>query len=127
MVCALCFSILIPVFVALLALSLSLFSDTLILSHLREDEPQFREAAKTEAGEAIVPDYGGLQLDMDSECTGLSLNLGDSSSLIHRLVASPTKEGCGSLVLDMEHSTITHDWDYFRFWHGYQVYVRAIL
>jgi hypothetical protein len=82
------------------------------------------------------------EYDVFSECVGLGLNLGNvDQSWLYRLAASPyvgpqdssqpATAGKGAPCHDLDRAVASGRAEaglpYFRFWHGYQIYIRAVL
>ncbi|HMK89278.1 MAG TPA: hypothetical protein VK446_06560 [Methylocystis sp.] len=136
--CAAAFCVLIPLYLLTLGAALSLVDDDDVIKNLRVsvEDGAFREAI-----ERMPSQFGhlGHRFDMFSECVGLGINLGNANrSLLYRIAAAPyiapegTKAGigtslpCADLVKALE-SRPDAETPYFRFWHGYQAYIRALL
>ena len=128
--CCLSYAVMIAVFVAALVLALKLSSD----SHIRSNLSDAVKLRLLTAEDQTSP-YGGMVLT-DDECVSLTLNLSnEDKSVIYRIAASPWMgpqpakfcELCACLVNAIKDPSAKADYSYFRFWHGYQVYVRPML
>ncbi len=135
-----CFLLLLGVFCALILAGLSFTDDRSVAAHLRQG---FERGALPRAEyPTSVFGHHDHQFDMFSECVGLGVNLGNvGDPLLRRLAASPyvgpadpatpAVVGAGSPCHDLDKALegggAVANLPYFRFWHGYQFYMRAIL
>jgi hypothetical protein len=130
-------------FVAALAATLTFSSDARIEAHLREAVDRGVLLAESYP----VSPYGhtGHAYDMYTDCVAFGTNLGNRDlGLLRRIAASPyvapSASGdeaggdeaipdlpCEALVYALERGPVRADFNYIRFWHGYQVFHRPLL
>ena len=142
-VCGLSFVALIAVFIGLLVSMLLFVDDARIIVNLKKS---IDEKALTDQDYPTSPfGHGGIDIhtfDMFSECVGLGLNLlNNDEPLAYRIAAAPyigpKRNGslaiagqgapCADLVQAIQSGNAKSTLPYFRFWHGYQVYLRPML
>ena len=127
----LCLAALVAGFLALEGLALWGSSDARIIANL---QTSFQQAVLPASNYPMSP-YGHLahRYDMFTECTALSTNLGNEDrSLLYRLAATPwvsndTQHPCDALREALRAGHVVADRPYFRYWHGYQIYLRPLL
>jgi hypothetical protein len=129
--CALCLSILVASFLALEGLALRFSNDARIIANLQ----QAVAAGVLPAANYPVSPYGDtmLRYDMFEECTALSTNLGNEDKpLLFRLAETPfigpaSEHRCDPLRVALRTGAVATSSPYFRYWHGYQIYLRPLL
>jgi hypothetical protein len=134
--CGLCYLALIALFIALLALSLSLSSGSRIESRLRF---AIESGLLTKSLSPLSP-YGHFETDMWSECLAFAWNLSnDDLPTIYRIAAGvtplpearikPTRISSCALLVDAitEGKAPAPNGPYLRFWHGHEAYLRPML
>ncbi len=131
------FCALIAAFILSLAASLTLVDDKAIEARLR----QSLASGVFNAAEYPVSPYGdnGHRYDMFSECVAFSIGHGESDrNVFSRLIASnfvaepgtitrTNYRACLALKTALDSGDLKANANYFRFWHGYQVYMRPML
>jgi hypothetical protein len=139
LLCALSFVLAIAAYLIVLALGVWMSSDGRITQNLRRS---VEEGLLTEDVDSRPSNFGQTQhrFDMFSECVGLGVNLGNNDrSVLYRILATPyisfeqggpagiiSSHPCSDLVRAVTNQPKA-ELVYFRFWHGYQVYMRAVL
>ena len=121
-------------FIAVLAITLQVTSDARITAQLKKG---LDHGVLDRASYPPSP-YGhvGHGYDMFTDCVAFGTNLNNTDkSILHRIAASPyvadgiapPRGSCEMLTDALAKGSAKADLDYLRFWHGYQVYTRAIL
>lgn len=129
--CAGWLAVLVGSFLVLEALALRFSSDARIAAHLQSAFAQ----GVLPTGEQGMSPYGdtGHRYDDFTECLALSTNLGNENEpLLYRLAATPhysvPKEApCESLQAGLRAGSVAANREYFRYWHGAQIYLRPLL
>jgi hypothetical protein len=139
LLCALSFVLAIATYLLVLALGVWLPSDSRIVENLRRS---IDEGLLTADAASRPSNFGQAyhRFDMFSECVGLGMNLGNQDrSVLYRILATPYVSSAQGSPAGVEHSRPCSDLvlavaeqpkaelAYPRFWHGYQVYMRAVL
>jgi hypothetical protein len=133
-ICSVCLVGLVCLFIAAQAVVLAFIPDGAIVRNLQKS---------ILAGELIndewpVSPYGHRLLDYDqyTECWALATNLGnEEKTILYRLAATPLirvqpepwSSPCKSLFASLHGQVPKEEFRYFRYWHGHQVYLRALL
>jgi hypothetical protein len=128
---ALCLAVLIAHFLALEALALRFSDDARIIENLQMALAQHVLPTSND----VISPYGDAnhRFDMFMECTSLSANLGNEEKpLLYRLAATPVlwrprEQPCDVLRAALRSGLIIAERPYFRYWHGYQIYLRPLL
>jgi hypothetical protein len=139
LLCALSFVLAVATYLLVLALGIWLPSESRIAENLRRS---IDEGLLTADAASRPSNFGQTnhRFDMFSECVGLGVNLGNlDRSVLYRILATPyvsSAQGgpagivhslpCNDLVLAVAERPKA-ELVYPRFWHGYQVYMRAVL
>jgi hypothetical protein len=129
--CAVCLAVLVAAFLALEGFALQFSDSARIVANLQ----QAAATGVLPATNYPMSPYGDavLRFDMFSECTAFSTNLRNTDKpLLFRLAATPfigpsSAHRCDPLRAALADAKTAADTPYFRYWHGYDIYLHPLL